>query len=129
MSGTSTEKSRKKSKLANAMATTSKQIMWILIINSILWIWCSYLLAFLGHDQIAEALSSNVCTVIIGQIIGYFIKSTIENVFKNNNFTFISPKEDTDYEPEFTGAADPGGEVEAGTTDCFGDDFDGTVVG
>lgn len=40
----------------------------------------------MGKDQIAESLSSNVCTVIIGQIIAYFLTKTVENVFKNNNF-------------------------------------------
>jgi len=57
-----------------------------MVINSILWIWCSYLLAFLGKEQIAESLSSNVCTVILGQIITYFLTKTVENIFKNNNF-------------------------------------------
>ena len=57
-----------------------------MVVNSILWIWCSYLLAFLGKEQIAESLSSNVCSVILGQIITYFLTKTVENIFKNNNF-------------------------------------------
>lgn len=67
------------------MISTSKQLLWILVINGILWIWCSYVLAFMGRDQIAESLSSNVCTVIIGQIIAYYLSKTIENVFKFND--------------------------------------------
>lgn len=67
------------------MVSTSKQLLWVLITNAILWIWCSYILAFMGRDQIAEALSTNVCSVILGQIAAYFISKTIENVFKFNN--------------------------------------------
>ena len=68
--------------------TTSKQIVWILLINSILWIWCSYVLAFMDKGQIAEALSSNVCTVVIGQVVMYFLTKTVENVFKHNDFKY-----------------------------------------
>ena len=71
--------------IAMNMLSTTKQIMWLLIVNGILWIWCSYLLAFMDKVQIAESLSSNVCTVIIGQIVAYFISKTVENVFKFNN--------------------------------------------
>ena len=53
-------------------------------INGILWIWCSYLLAWFDKVQIAESLSSNVCNVVIGQTLGYPITKTIENVFRYN---------------------------------------------
>lgn len=66
------------------MATTSKQLIWLFSINSIAWVWCSYVLAFMGKDQIAESLSSNICTVIIGQLIVYFISKTVENIFRWN---------------------------------------------
>lgn len=73
------------SKMNRKMMSTSKKIIWILTINGILWIWCSYILAFMGKDQIAESLSSNICTVIIGQTLGYLITKTIENIFKYND--------------------------------------------
>lgn len=66
--------------------TTSKLLIWFFTINGSLWIWCSYALAFFGKDQIAESLSSNVCIVIIGQLVTYFITKTIENVFRYNGF-------------------------------------------
>lgn len=71
--------------LASTLATTSKQLIWIFSINGIAWIWCSYILAFMGKDQIAEALSGNVCTVIIGQMGCYLITKTVENVFQYND--------------------------------------------
>ena len=72
--------------LSRTFATTSKQLIWVFSINGILWIWCSYVLAFMGKDQIAESLSSNVCTVIIGQLVAFLVTKTIENVFRYNDF-------------------------------------------
>lgn len=66
------------------MISTTKKLIWLLTINGILWIWCSYALAWFDKIQIAESLSSNVCTVIIGQTLGYLITKTVENVFRYN---------------------------------------------
>lgn len=76
---------KKKNNFQKTLQTTSKQLIWLFSINGILWIWCSYLLAFMGKDQIAESLSSNVCTVVLGQMGMYLITKTMENVFKFNN--------------------------------------------
>ena len=70
---------------ANLMSTT-KQLVWLFSINGILWIWCSYVLAFMDKVQIAESLSSNVCTVVLGQLGMYLITKTVENVFRYNDF-------------------------------------------
>lgn len=94
-------------KFANAMAatfaTTSKQLVWVYTINGIAWIWCSYILAFMGRDQIAESLSSNVCSVVIGQIGFYLVTKTVENIFKYNNIigpwrVGVKPKEEDENE-------------------------------
>ena len=52
-------------------------------VNRLLWFGCicismSYVLAFLGKEQIAESLSETVATVIIATIIPYFCKSFFE---------------------------------------------------
>lgn len=85
--------------MLNTLCTTSKQLVWLFSINGILWIWCSYVLAFLDKDQIAESLSSSVCTIVLGQIGMYLISKTIENVFKYNNFGG-SPASNTVYREE-----------------------------
>lgn len=69
---------------AESLMNTTKQLIWLFSINGILWIWCSYILAFADKAQIAEALSSNVCTIVIGQMAMYIISKTVENVFKFN---------------------------------------------
>lgn len=71
--------------LAKTLQTTSKQLLWLFSINGVLWIWCSYILAFMGRDQIAESLSSNVCTIVIGQMGFYLVTKTVENVFQYND--------------------------------------------
>lgn len=71
--------------LAKTLATTSKQLVWLFAINGIAWIWCSYILAFMGRDQIAEALSGDVCKIVLGQMGCYLITKTVENVFQYND--------------------------------------------
>ena len=75
---------RHKNALAKTLQSTSKQLIWLFSINGILWIWCSYALAFMDKMQIAESLSSNVCTVVLGQMGMYLITKTLENCFKYN---------------------------------------------
>ena len=60
----------------------TKRIVIILLINAILWVWCSYGLAYMGRYEIAESLSERAITTILGTIITYCTKSAIENVNK-----------------------------------------------
>lgn len=65
---------------------TGKKIVWVILANAIGWIWCSYILAFLGREQIAENLSQVAVTTIIGTFLCYCLKSTVENLSKNNSW-------------------------------------------
>lgn len=56
--------------------------MWVITINAILMMWCSYVLAWFDKVSIAESLSSTVTEVIVGTTLGYLITKTIENVSK-----------------------------------------------
>ncbi len=49
-------------------------VKWILIV-ALFDLQLSYLLAFLGREQIAETLSVTVVTEIIAVMLGYFLKS------------------------------------------------------
>jgi len=63
------------------------------------WVWCSYLLAYLGREQIAEQLSGKAVTEIIAVILAYAIKSLVENLSKHNNWPDRSgKKEETTHE-------------------------------
>lgn len=66
--------------------TFSKLIVGWLIINGTAWTWCSYYLAYLGKEEIAEALSKAVVVEILGVITVYSLKALFENLSKNNSW-------------------------------------------
>lgn len=63
---------------------TKIAVKWILIL-SLLDLQLSYVLAFLGREEIAEDLSSTVATAIIGVMLGYFLKSFFETREEEKN--------------------------------------------
>lgn len=63
-----------------------KIIVFICLANGIAWVWCSYILAFLGQDSIAESLSQVALAEIIGVVVTYALKSILENLSKHNNW-------------------------------------------
>ena len=78
---------------------TMKAAVWLCLFNGCAWVWCSYLLAYLGREQIAEQLSGKAVTEIIAVILAYAIKSLVENLSKHNNWPDRSgKKEETTHE-------------------------------
>lgn len=76
-------------------ATTTKRIVWICLLNGFAWVWCSYILAWLGKYQIAESLSQVAITEIIGVVLVYCLKSVLENLSMNNNWPDKMAREPT----------------------------------
>nr|DAT93419.1 MAG TPA: hypothetical protein [Caudoviricetes sp.] len=66
--------------------TTTKRVVWFCLGNGVAWVWCSYLLAYLGRSAIAESLSKVAITEIIGVVLCYALKSLFENISKNNTW-------------------------------------------
>jgi ABC-type transport system involved in cytochrome bd biosynthesis fused ATPase/permease subunit len=64
----------------------SKLIVGWLLINGTIWIYLSYILAYLGNTQIAETLSKTVVVEILGVILVYCAKACFENISKNNQW-------------------------------------------
>lgn len=58
--------------------TFTKRAVKVILFMALLDLQLSYLLAFLGREQIAENLSSDITKVIIGTILGYLAKSFFE---------------------------------------------------
>lgn len=75
------------------LETTTKQLVWWLIIHSTVWIYATYMLAFLGRVDIAESLSKVIVTEIIGTVFLYIVSKTVENVFKHNDFSGVKKKD------------------------------------
>jgi len=65
---------RKKKRFRTFTKRAVKAILFIALLDLQL----SYLLAFLGREQIAENLSSEITKVVIGTILGYLTKSFFE---------------------------------------------------
>lgn len=63
---------------------TSKLVVFSCLINGFIWVYLSYVLAFLDKEEIAESLSQTALIEIIASILGYFAKSLFENFSKNN---------------------------------------------
>ena len=72
---------------------TTKLVVWACLMNGFAWVWCSYLLAYLGRDQIAESLSKLAITEIVGVVLIYCIKALTENLSKNNDWPDKKPKD------------------------------------
>lgn len=71
-------KKRKKKAGRSSFSTFTKKWVSQLMYVAMFDIQLSYLLAFLGKDQIAETLSITVVTEIIGVMAVYFVKSFLE---------------------------------------------------
>lgn len=66
--------------------TTTKRALRLLLINGVLWVWCSYILAFLDKTVIAETLSQVAITEILGAYLVYALKSLFENLSMHNTW-------------------------------------------
>lgn len=64
------------------LKTYSKKAVTLILVVCLTDLQLSYLLAFLGKEQIAETLSSQIATVIVGVMIGYFLKALFETFFE-----------------------------------------------
>lgn len=67
-------------------STTSKRVVWFCLGNGVAWVWCSYILAYLGRTETAESLSQVALTEIVAVVLTYSLKSLFENLSKNNNW-------------------------------------------
>lgn len=64
------------------LQTFSKKAVAVILAVSLIDLQLSYILAFMGKEQIAESLSSQIASVIIGVMVGYFVKALFETFFE-----------------------------------------------
>ncbi len=69
---------RKKKKAGKRYITYTKRWLTFILINGVIWVYLSYVLAFMDRVQIAETLSTQAVISIIATMIGYFAKSAFE---------------------------------------------------
>lgn len=87
---------------------TTKKVMWVCLIMGFLWVWCSYILAWMDRIQIAESLSATAVTEIIGVVLAYCIKSAVENLSKNNHWPDKVKTDEQGLQPEREEPSDVG---------------------
>ena len=82
------------------LTTFTKKVVTIILAVSLLDLQLSYILAFMGKEQIAETLSSTITETIVGVMIGYFLKALFETFFERReerlNNTFKQKECDVD---------------------------------
>lgn len=64
------------------LKTFTKRAVAAILCVSLLDLQLSYVLAFLGKEQIAESLSSTIASTVIGVMLGYFAKALFETFFE-----------------------------------------------
>jgi uncharacterized protein YacL len=73
----------KQQKRYNAWLTTfTKKAVAVILIISLIDLQLSYILAFIGKEQIAESLSITIADTIVGVMLGYFLKALFETFFE-----------------------------------------------
>lgn len=89
----------KRTKYQKWLETFTKKAVAAILIFSLIDLQLSYVLAFMGKEQIAESLSSTIATTIIGVMLGYFMKALFETFFeKREERLRASQDESTDDE-------------------------------
>ena len=74
-------------------STTTKKVVWFCLGNGVAWVWCSYILAYLGRAEIAESLSKVALTEIVAVVLTYALKSLFENLSTHNDWPDKPKKE------------------------------------
>jgi len=84
-------------KTKNFFDSFMKILVFIVVIHGLICISLSYVLAFLGFQEVVESLSSTMVTEVIAPVTIYGITKTIENVSKYNDWVdrFRGNTEDT----------------------------------
>ena len=72
--------------------------------------WCSYILAALDKNQIAEELSKVALVEIIAPVVVYAVKSVVENLSKNNRWPDKGAPPETEGDGAAEGPDPPGAE-------------------
>lgn len=73
---------KRQTRYKSGLKTFTKKAVSAILIISLVDLQLSYVLAFLGKEQIAESLSSTIASTIIGVMIGYFLKALFETFFE-----------------------------------------------
>lgn len=72
----------RQSKFSKWLETYTKWAVTLVLTVALVDLQLSYILAFMGKEQIAESLSSTIAEVIVGVMLGYLAKALFETFFE-----------------------------------------------
>lgn len=75
-------KGKREKSYSKWLTTFTKRAVTVILIVALIDLQLSYVLAFVGKEQIAESLSSTIATTIVGVMMGYFGKALFETFFE-----------------------------------------------
>lgn len=78
------------------LKTYTKKAVTVILAVALIDLQLSYILAFLGKEQIAESLSSTIAQVIVGTMLGYFGKALFETFFEKREERLNRKREEDD---------------------------------
>lgn len=90
-------------KQSKKLLTFSKKAVVVILAIALIDLQLSYLLALLGRDQIAESLSSTIAEVIVGVMLGYFLKALFETFFEEREKRLTTNDPDPEESEEIVG--------------------------
>ena len=64
------------------LITFTKIAVTAILVISLIDLQLSYILAFMGREQIAETLSTSIVEMVVGVMLGYFFKALFETFFE-----------------------------------------------
>lgn len=76
------------------LSTFTKRAVTLILIVSLIDLQLSYVLAFIGKEQIAESLSSTIAETIIGVMLAYCLKALFETFFEKREDRLNKKPED-----------------------------------
>lgn len=82
------------------LGTYSKAAVTVILAVALIDMQLSYILAFMGKEQIAETLSSTITEVIVGVMLGYFLKALFETFFEKREERLKREFESEEYNEE-----------------------------
>jgi uncharacterized protein YacL len=73
---------REQKKYNKMLTTFTKRAVFAILIVALIDMQLSYILAFMGREQIAESLSTSIASTVIAVMLGYFMKALFETFFE-----------------------------------------------
>lgn len=86
----------KRLKYSKWLETYTKRAVTLILAVSLIDLQLSYILAFLGKDQIAESLSTTIADTIVGVMLGYFLKALFETFFEKREQRLNKQNQETE---------------------------------